>query len=415
MAQYYKFFNSTLDDKREYFAQDFADYFGTVLSTGLIHANGSPAMQVSVESGTMNTVVSTGKAIMKGHLYENTTDHTLSHGLPEPDRDRIDRIVLRLDMRHSERNILLHVIEGNSSTNPQPPTLQRDEFIHEISLAQIRIKADSSTIRQEDLIDERLDEDLCGLVHSLISIPTSQFLEQWDLFFNAKRDEINSESEAILQQLADDLVRFNEDWDDWFSNQQTEGFVMANEKEQPHGIPTLDGNATVPIDQLPPMDYVKLSDRGIAGGVATLDSSADVPRNQLGNIPIRTTGFIFDETPLLVVGNSSGFSIRNSSTTRPESEEFSLQVHFDGLTRLTFTSNRMNTNVTGSFRVYKNTSQIASGGTPNTSGTQHAVNVNVSKGDIIKFELYDVIATGGAGGSVSIESIKFQTSLVTGV
>src|SRR5690554_6143261 len=129
MAQRYKFFNSGVNDPRKYQASDFADYFGSVLSTGLLHTDEVPGMSVSVEAGTLNTIVSPGKAIMKGYLYENTSPLTLEHSVPEPTLDRIDRIVLRLDLRNSERNILLHVKEGMPAENPIPPELQRDNLI----------------------------------------------------------------------------------------------------------------------------------------------------------------------------------------------------------------------------------------------------------------------------------------------
>lgn len=168
MAQRYLFFNSVNDDRRIYQAQDFADYFGSVLSTGLLHNDNVPGLEVRVETGTMNTVVDVGSAIMRGHLYINDTPHTLTHSLAEPTADRIDRIVLRLDLRNAHRNILLHIKEGVPSSNPEPPTLQRDAFIYELSLAQVRIRANTSTIDPSDVTDERLDDDVCGLVYSLL-------------------------------------------------------------------------------------------------------------------------------------------------------------------------------------------------------------------------------------------------------
>ena len=265
----YIFFNSTLTDPRTYQAQDFADYFGSVLSTGLLHTDNIPAMEVSVEPGTMNTLVSPGKAIMRGHLYENTTPLRLEHSLPEPDKDRIDRIVLRLNLRHTARNILLAVKEGTPAETPEPPELQRDEFIYEISLARIRVRANTVQLLQSDLIDERLDEQLCGLVHSLISIPTDQFQEQWDLYFNQKKAEIDQATDEYEQQLLDatndfvqaviaaeqqlqaDLASFNQQWVDWFSNQQTEGFVMASEKGQPGGVAKQDDFVAHTEDEMP--------------------------------------------------------------------------------------------------------------------------------------------------------------------
>lgn len=317
MAEKYKFFNSGLNDPRVYQAADFADYFGSVLSTGLLHTDKVPGMAVSVEPGTLNTVVSPGKAIMKGHLYENTTPLTLPHSIPEPDMDRIDRIVLRLDLRNAERNIRLHAKEGVPAADPIPPELQRDNFIHEISLAQVRVRANTSSLSPADLIDERLNEQLCGLVYSLISIPTDQFQAQWDLFFAAKSAELTQATEeyeayaleeqqrilqatdefvqaviAAEQQLQADLASFNQQWIDWFSNQQTEGFVMADEKGAPGGVAKQDDFAAHVADDVRHTTQqekdawnakVDSSEKGQPNGVATLDEKGFITKSQVGD------------------------------------------------------------------------------------------------------------------------------------
>lgn len=61
---------------RVYLESDFADYFGTVLSSGLVHTDEIPALAPRVEAGTLTTIVGAGQAIIKGHLYENTTAQT---------------------------------------------------------------------------------------------------------------------------------------------------------------------------------------------------------------------------------------------------------------------------------------------------------------------------------------------------
>ncbi|MBB5325205.1 hypothetical protein HNQ34_002305 [Anoxybacillus tepidamans] len=189
MAEISKFFNSAPGDPRTYQASDFADYFGSVLSTGLLHTDNIPALEVKCDGNDLRTYVTPGKAIMQGYLYENTSNLYLEHALPEATYDRIDRIVLRLDKRNQSRFIRAFVKQGTPSENPVPPELQRDDFIYELSLAQIRVRANTSTLNPADLIDERLDENLCGLVHSLISIPTSQFQAEWDAFMASVQDE----------------------------------------------------------------------------------------------------------------------------------------------------------------------------------------------------------------------------------
>ena len=140
-------------------------------------------------------------------------------------------------------------------------------------------------------MDERFKQDLCGLVHSLLTIPTTQFQEQWDLFFNGKSGEVRDAADAYIQQLTADLIDYEQQFNSWFANQQTEGFVMANEKGQANGIPILDNKGKVPIAQLPPMDYVPLNQKGAPNGVATLESGR-IPNRQLGIYSPSNTLFI---------------------------------------------------------------------------------------------------------------------------
>ncbi len=171
MAEIYKFFDSTEDDLRYYQASDFANYFGKVLSTGLLHIDEVPGLEVSGTGSDLNLYVSPGGAIMKGHLYENTTPKKLEVGLPESSLDRIDRVVLRFDNRYESRYIRLFVKQGESSVNPLAPTLQRDNEIYELSLASIRVRSNTSSISLSDIKDERLDRQFAGLTFSLISKP----------------------------------------------------------------------------------------------------------------------------------------------------------------------------------------------------------------------------------------------------
>lgn len=227
MAEIYKFFNSAPGDPRMHYASDFADYFGSVLSTGLLHTDEIPGMRVTIEQGTLNTVVSPGKAVMKGYLYENTTPLTLTHGIPESNADRIDRVVLRLDLRNSERSVKLHVKEGIPDVNPVEPSLQRDEFIYELSLARIRVRANTSSFNPNDLTDERYYEEYCGFVNSLLTIPTSQFIEEWNAFLADR----NEEFEAASGDFSDQMAHFESVWNEWIYGIQADTFARVVNKQ----------------------------------------------------------------------------------------------------------------------------------------------------------------------------------------
>lgn len=191
MAEIFKFFNSAPGDERWHYASDFADYFGGVLSDGILHTDKQTdlGLRVRVVPNTLTTKVSVGKAIIKGYAYENTTDLTLKHDIPEPTLKRIDRIVLRLDLSNSSRYVKLFVKKGASATSPIAPTLQRDQYIHELSLAQVLVRENTTQLLASDLKDERMIESLCGLVSSIISVPTTQFQEQWDTWFESVKNE----------------------------------------------------------------------------------------------------------------------------------------------------------------------------------------------------------------------------------
>lgn len=207
MAEISKFFNAVeiapgVFD-REYQASDFADYLDSMLSSGLINTDDIPGMIVSVESGTLNTIVSPGKAIIKGHLYKNTTPLTLTHNIPEATLNRIDRIVLRWDTRNQSRFIKSYVKEGVPSATPIAPVLQRDNFIYELSLAQILVRANTVQLLESDLVDERLDENLCGLATWNPKVPTGQFQKQWDEFMAGIVDSGFASAEELATHKAD--------------------------------------------------------------------------------------------------------------------------------------------------------------------------------------------------------------------
>lgn len=234
MAELYKMFDSTEEDERWYMASDFAEYFGNVLSSGLLHTNNVPALRVSVGDG-LTTRLSTGKALIKGFSYQNTTVLTFEHAIPNVSKSRIDRIVLRLDLRSENRYIKAFVKQGEEAANPVAPTLQRDNYIHEISLAQVKIVSGDKAINPLYFIDERFNEDLCGLVSSLISVPTSEFQAQWDYWFSAQKGVYVTE---MLNWLAEQKKVFT-DWrdnemqlfTDWRSVQQTEFEAWRNGEE----------------------------------------------------------------------------------------------------------------------------------------------------------------------------------------
>jgi hypothetical protein len=188
MTEESSFFNSVNGDRR-YDMEQFALYFKQFLSSGIYHKNNVPSLKVNIGPG-LNTALETGSAYIEGYMYQNTENITFTHDAADTTNARIDRIVLRLDRSLNSRFIKAFIKKGVPSTNPIPPALQRDKIIYEISLAQVRIDAGKNTI--SSVTDERLKQDVAGLVSSLITIPTEQFQADWENWFLGIKNQIGT-------------------------------------------------------------------------------------------------------------------------------------------------------------------------------------------------------------------------------
>lgn len=202
MAELYRFFNSTEEDRRLYQAEDFADFFSEFLSSGLVHTDGTPFMSVSI-SGEDRVTATEGSAIIEGHLYRNTSSIDLE--LKRAEYPKVDRIVLRLDKSIENRYIKLFVKEGQPSVSPRAPELTRSGDVYELSLASIRIPA-SGTSGELTLIDERYDEELCGIVDSLISIPVEDLHDDFSQFKNQLNNDFYDWFDDAIRQSNVELL-----------------------------------------------------------------------------------------------------------------------------------------------------------------------------------------------------------------
>lgn len=202
------FFNSVAGD-RQYDMEAFALYFKQFLSNGIYHTNNVPSLLVSNVSG-LQTKMASGSAYIEGFMYQNTADITFTHDSADATNPRIDRIVLKLDRGVNVRAINAMIKKGTPATNPQPPTLQRDDVIYELSLAQVRVNAGATVIAS--VTDERLDPSVAGLVSSLITAPTDGFIQDWNTF---------------MASIDADKTTFEDEWNAWFEAIQVQSPAMG--------------------------------------------------------------------------------------------------------------------------------------------------------------------------------------------
>lgn len=157
------FFDSTADDRRNYQAADLARYHAQIIGNGVSNTASLPDLEVTARTN-MDIALGAGYMFANGYMYENDSTMTLTHAIADPNNDRIDRVVICFDNDPAERRIYAYIKTGVPGNNPTPPSLQRDNYVFEMSVAQVRIIAGKSFIEQSEITDERANASVCGYI-----------------------------------------------------------------------------------------------------------------------------------------------------------------------------------------------------------------------------------------------------------
>lgn len=141
----------------QYNSQDFARLFDMFFDTGVAKGYLNE-LKVSASKNNMITSVSTGAATVVGRGYVNDEILDITHDAAHATLDRIDRVVVQLNLATREVSIL--VKKGTPAAEPIPPSLQQDNIynsgmIYELALAQVRVIKGKSFIDSSQLSDER--------------------------------------------------------------------------------------------------------------------------------------------------------------------------------------------------------------------------------------------------------------------
>lgn len=193
MSEHYRFFDSVDgEDERYYTADEFAEYFRQLITSGIF--NGGENLRVVTDGTDMSVDIKEGYAWLEGYLYKIDTEAlSLTLGRADPVLNRIDRIVIRLDKSLEKRYVRAFILKGEAAEIPTPPILTRNKNIYEISLAQIKVIAGKSFIGEAEITDERFNEKVCGIVNSLIKIDTQhlidKFEDEWQTWYKGIKDE----------------------------------------------------------------------------------------------------------------------------------------------------------------------------------------------------------------------------------
>lgn len=220
MAETSGFFNAHVvngEHDRVYLAEQFAKYFASFIGNGIFGGKLSELMVVQHADGGMKVTVLPGMGWINGFWYENSTNYTIDVAVSDGVASRIDNIVVRWGKL--ERKIWIDIVTGTPATNAVAPVIVRSSEYYELKLAEIHVNAGLVSITQENIVDTRLDNEVCGLVAGVVDqIDTTEYVKQLNSFvsdyiaeFRAFLEGLELTSSEEINDLIDRLESLIED------------------------------------------------------------------------------------------------------------------------------------------------------------------------------------------------------------
>lgn len=151
----------------------------------------STSFAVTATGTGMNVQVQPGMAQVQGAFCLEDTAQTLPIAAADASLNRIDSVVLRLDLSLDKRDISLAVVSGVAAVSPVAPALTRNNTTWELGIANVLVSAGAGVITQRDVEDTRLDDTRCGAVAQTVGeLDTSGFFAQLTAMIARLREEI---------------------------------------------------------------------------------------------------------------------------------------------------------------------------------------------------------------------------------
>lgn len=202
------FFNSLNGDRR-YNAEQMSAIFDGVINDG-VFANIGTAFTVNADSEfTVN--VGIGRAWFNSIWVYNDAILPVTFDIPEVLLNRIDAVVIEIDKSDGVRAGSIKIVKGTPSSDPQRPTLTRNDYINQYPLAYVLVETGVTAITQGK-ITSMIGTSSCPYITGILQVQNidnivAQWGAQWVEWYAAKTALGDEEMAEMLSQ-----------WHQWYSN-----------------------------------------------------------------------------------------------------------------------------------------------------------------------------------------------------
>lgn len=203
------FFNSKNGD-RKYNAEQMSKYFDKLVTSG-VFPNPSTQLQV-VESSGMTVNVLPGRGLVDCHWIENDSNYALTLDGSDAVLNRIDAVVMKLDLNEAVRDVHIEIKKGTPASTPVAPSMERSTYVQEYCLATIYVGKLAESITQANITDTRQNSAVCGWVTGLIEqVDTSALFTQWQSAYEQYYNSSTADFEEFFEESKDLF-------DEWFQH-----------------------------------------------------------------------------------------------------------------------------------------------------------------------------------------------------
>jgi len=204
MSEYSRFFGGPEGAIPQYNQTHDAEVYRLMFSYGIFSDIENELVVTETDPVSLNVKVDTGWAFVHGFWYHNDSALIKSLGAADPEHSRIDRIVLRLDSTTNFK-ISCEVLAGTPAASPSPPSLTQTDAIYEISLAQVLVEANVTSISNAKITDERNFVESKGLA-SVVKLTGDQIIAGVKTFSDGIKTDTVGEETSGAGVIVDDVL-----------------------------------------------------------------------------------------------------------------------------------------------------------------------------------------------------------------
>lgn len=155
-----------------------------------VTANGDMTVSVSDGVGWLANDKADGTVFWNDTKEQTGSELQLTIPLSDAVLPRIDRIVVSWDTVDYAEKPRIEVLKGTPNNAPTAPELTNNTLKRQISLVRIYVAAAVSSISADNITDERLDPDVCGLVTDCVSVDTTTIQAQFSALLEKVKTEL---------------------------------------------------------------------------------------------------------------------------------------------------------------------------------------------------------------------------------